>query len=321
MIGALLFAAATLVPLNQLGNGTYLGFPGGLYENGSSVMPPDHLAAGLVRAAQVVPRDRDGKPSPSGKIVMVSIGMSNTTQEFCATGNPAPCTSWSFVGQAKADPAVNHDTLLFVNGAAGGKTSDAWDSPNDPDYDRVRDNDLTPAGVSEGQVQVAWVKVANARPTTSLPAQNADAYLLLTQMGNIARALKVRYPNIQLAYFSSRIYAGFASSTLNPEPYAFESGLAVKWVVDAQIQQSRSGKVTDARAGDLSEKAAPWIAWGPYIWDSTWQRTDFEADGTHPAQSAEQKVGAMLLQFLRTEPSAKNWFLQSGLPKRRSARH
>ena len=320
MLGALLLAAA-LVPLDQLGNSTYLGFPGGLYENGSNVIPPDHLAAGLLHAANVVPRDRDGRPAPSGRIAMVSIGMSNTTQEFCATGNPAPCTSWSFVGQARTDPAVNHTTLVFVNGAAGGKTASAWDSPNDPDYNRVRDTDLAPAGLTEAQVQVAWVKVANAQPSASLPATNADANLLVTQMGNIARALKVRYPNLQLAYFSSRIYAGFATTALNPEPYAYESGFAVKWIVDAQIPQRRSGTIADPRAGDLGDSVAPWIAWGPYLWNDTWIRSDFEGDGTHPAQSGEQKVGAMLLQLLKADPTAREWFLQPLLPKRRSARH
>ncbi|HEV8660068.1 MAG TPA: hypothetical protein VGS96_15790 [Thermoanaerobaculia bacterium] len=317
-------SAADLVPLDELGNGTYLSYGGGLYENGSNTMPPDHLAAGLFHAQQVVPRDRDGRPSAAGKIVMISIGMSNTTQEFCVANNPAPCTSWSFVGQATADPAVNHETLVLVNGAAGGKSADFWDSPSDPDYNRVRDNDLTPLGLTEAQVQVAWVKVANPQPAASLPSANADAFRLETQMGNIARALKVRYPNIQLAYFSSRAYAGYASSTLNPEPYAYESALAVKWVVDAQVQQRRSGTVVDARAGDLSDNSiAPWIAWGPYLWrDRTfWSRTDFEGDGTHPSQSGEQKVGAMLLSFFKAEPTAQTWFIHALPTKRRAARH
>ncbi len=320
MLAALLLAA-TLVPLDQLGIGSYLGFSGGLYENGGNAIPPDHLAAGLLRAAQIVPRDSDGRPSPTGRIAMLSIGMSNTTQEFCATGNPAPCTSWSFVGQAMNDPAVNHATLVLVNGAAGGKTAAAWDSPADPDYDRVRDFDLANAGLREAQVQIAWVKVANARPAASLPAGDADAYSLVTQTANILRALKSRYPNLQLAYLSSRIYAGFATTTLNPEPYAYESGFAVKWVVDAQVRQRRGGTIADSRAGDLSDAVAPWVAWGPYLWDPTWVRSDFEADGTHPAQPAEQKVGALLLRFFTSEPTARAWFLQPSLPKRRSARH
>jgi len=263
--------AAQRIPLNDLGNAKYLGqFEGGLYEHGASVPPTDHEAAGLGQAALVRPLDATGKPSANGKIVMISVGMSNTTQEFCAAGNPAPCTSWSFVGQASADPAVNHVTLVLVNGACGGQAADSWESPTQPDWDGVKAN-LTAAGLTEAQVQVAWIKQANIGPKVSLPASNADAYRLVAQLGNISRALKVRYPNIRLAYFSSRIYAGYASTALNPEPYAYESAFAVKWLIAAQVEQERSGKI-DAKAGDLGASAAPWLAWSAYLW----------ADGLNP---------------------------------------
>jgi hypothetical protein len=244
LLASLLLAAplaAQRIPLNDLGNGKYLGqFEGGLYEHGANVPPADHAAVGVGQAALVRPLDRNGNPSPSGRIAMISVGMSNTTQEFCAAGNPAPCTTWSFVGQAAVDPAVNHATLVLVNGARGGQAADSWESPTQPDWDGVKTN-LTTAGLSEAQVEVAWIKQANISPRTSLPASNADAYRLVAQLGNIVRALKVRYPNIRLAYFSSRIYAGYASSTLNPEPYAYESAFAVKWLIQAQVEQERSG--------------------------------------------------------------------------------
>ncbi len=323
-------ALAQRIPLSDLGGRMYLSqFQGGLYENGSSIMPSDHAAAGMAHATLVRPVDRDGNPSAAGKIVMLSLGMSNTTQEFCAAGNPAPCESWSFVGQAVRDAAVNHVTLLFVNGARGGQTGDTWDSATQPNYDYVRDRDLTPAGVTEAQVQVAWLKEANPQPASSLPAQDADAYRMVGQFGKILRAMKTRYPNLRIVYISSRIYAGYATSTLNPEPYAYETGLAVKWTVQAQIEQMRSGRV-DSRAGDLNDNSvAPWIAWGPYLWADgmnprsdglTWSRSDLEpGDGTHPAQSGEQKVGAMLLAFLKQEPTASSWFLASEPPQRRRA--
>lgn len=299
-----------------------------LYEGGNNP-PADHLAGGMAAAARIRPLDRNGNPSPNGKIVLISIGMSNTTQEFCATGNPAPCDAWSFTGQALADPVVNHSTLAIVNGASGGQDAKTWDSPMDSNYDRVRDNDLAPAGLSEKQVQAAWVKQADASPVKSLPDPNADAYQLETFLGNIARALRVRYPNLQIVYFSSRIYAGYATSTLNPEPYAYESGLAVKWLVQAQIDQMRvAGMVVDSRAGVLRySEAAPWIAWGPYLWADgmvpradglTWARSDFVSDGTHPAASGRQKVGTMLLDFLKATPTAQSWFLT--LPRRRATR-
>ena len=209
------------------------------------------------------------------------------------------------MGQAAADPSVNRSALVIVNGARGGQTASSWTSPTSPEYDRIRDSWLTPSGLSEQQVQIAWVKVANANPSVSLPSLSSDAYTLVSQMGTIARTLKQRYPNLQQLFFSSRIYGGYASTSLNPEPYAYESGLAVKWIVQAQIDQISQGSVQNTRAGNLDySTVAPWIGWAAYLWARgttprsdglAWTNADMESDGTHPSQSGEQKVGGQLL--------------------------
>ncbi len=296
----------------------YLGFEGSLYPGGN-VIPAVHLAAGLNRAKAIQPLDVNGNSSATGRYVLLSIGMSNTTQEFCAAAPTLPCTSWSFMGQAAADPSVNHSSLIILNGARGGQAAPSWTSPSSPEYDRIRDTWLAPAGLSEKQVQIVWVKVANANPTVSLPSPSSDAYTLVSQMATIARTLKQRYPNLQQVFFSSRTYGGYATSSLNPEPYAYESGFAVKWVVQAQIDQIAQGTVQNVRAGDLDYRTiAPWIAWGPYLWARgttprsdglTWTVADFESDHTHPSQSGERKVGALLLDFFKTSPVTQCWFL------------
>lgn len=316
----LLFQAGfSAAPLTEMDSSTYLGFPGRLYPD-ANTPPADHLAEGLRRATRIEPLDRPGRPDGTGKIVMISVGMSNTTQEFCAQQSLGPCEPWSFVGQAQADPAVNRSTLVIVNGAAGGQAASTWDSPSDPNYDRVRDQNLARANTTEAQVQIAWVKVANPRPNRSLPATNSDAYALVAQMGNIVRAMKTRYPNLLLVYFSSRIYAGYATTGLNPEPYAYESGFAVKWLIEAQIHQMRSGAL-DSRAGNLDYRSvAPWIGWGPYLWANGaaprvdglfWLPGDFQSDGTHPSRSGQEKVGRLLLQFFKNDPTSKGWFLDA----------
>jgi hypothetical protein len=297
----------------------YLGYAGGLYPGGNTI-PAAHLAAGIARTKAIQPLDVNGNPSATGKYVLVSIGMSNTTQEFCSASTP-PCASWSFMGQAAADPSVNRSTLVIVNGARGGQTASAWISPTSAEYDRIRDSWLTPSGLSEQQVQIAWVKVANAQPSVSLPSTASDAFTLVSQMGTIARTLKQRYPNLQQIFFSSRIYAGYATTTLNPEPYAYETGFAVKWVVQAQIDQIQQNRIVDARAGDLDYRTgAAWLGWGPYLWGNgttpradglVWTGADLEGDGTHPAQSGEQKVGALLLNFFKTSPVTSCWFVAS----------
>lgn len=302
-------------PLNDLGTGLYLGqFQGGLYPGGSNLVPAAHAADGRARALAIAPID--------GKHVLLSIGMSNTTQEFCSQNGALPCDAWTFMGQAAVNPRVNNTTLAIVNGALGGQAAATWDSPTDQNYDRVRDNVLAPQGLTESQVQVVWVKLANPQPLSPLPNANADAYALEASTANALRACKTRYPNLQIAFVSNRIYAGYAGypvsqSTLNPEPYSYESGLAMKWLVEAQINQMSGGPI-DPVAGNLDyTSVAPWVAWGPYLWaDGTTPRsdgltylcTDLQSDGTHPAMTGEQKVGEMLLKFMLTSRAATPWF-------------
>lgn len=304
-----------LVPLNDLAQGLYLGrYQGGLYPGGRNDMPDGHEIAGIIRGNAVRPRTASGLVNNAGKYILLSIGMSNTSQEFC--GGAASCTPVSFVGQALASPQVNSEHLVMINGAAGGQAAELWDSPTDPNYDRIRDTILLPRGHSEPQVQAVWLKVANRLPSVSLPAQDADAYVLLRQLGDTVRALKVRYPNLQQVLVSSRIYGGYHTGGVNPEPYAYENGFSVKWLVQAQIAQNNGG-APHPIAGDLSPAVAPWIAWGPYIWADgesprsdglVWTCADFEPDGLHPSASGRRKVGEMLLGFFLREPAVRTWF-------------
>ncbi|HEX9108546.1 MAG TPA: hypothetical protein VF832_14985 [Longimicrobiales bacterium] len=304
------------VALTDLGARMYQGFAGGLYPGGSNQVPADHASHGRVAATQVVPLAADGQPSGTGKIVLLSVGMSNTTMEFCNGAYPR-CGTASFIGQARLDPQVDTTRLVLVDGARGGQTPPSWLPASAAQYDSARAR-LTAAHVTESQVQVAWIKQADAGPKISLPNPGADAFVLEKELGDLVRALKVRYPNLRQVFLSSRIYAGYASTQLNPEPYAYETGFAVKWLIEAQIQQNLPGGLLDARAGDLKYDAQPWLAWGPYLWAAgakarsdglTWLPSEYAADGTHPNGTADLKVGRMLLDFFKTSPFTSCWFL------------
>lgn len=313
--------SATPVPLTDMGSSQYLGFTGGLYPGGTTTMPADHAAAGAAHARSILPRDVRGNRDPSGRSILLSIGMSNTTQEFCGNGDDGvTCNPWTFMGQAATDTAINHRSLMIVNGAKGGQDAPTWDEPTDANYDRVRDRILTPQGLSEQQVQIVWLKLAIARPSVSLPAANADASMLLYSLADVMRSLKVRYPNLQQVFISNRTYAGYATGNLNPEPYAYETGFAVKWLIGAQIaQMAQGGTVADPQIGNLDDTSvAPWLAWGPDLWANglnprsdglIWERADFQSDGTHPSQSGETKVATLLLKFFKTSSQTQCWFL------------
>lgn len=317
---------AESAPLAEMGRATWKGFSGGHYPGGEAV-PAAHATEGLRRARAIGPLDGEGRPDPAGKYALLSIGMSNTTQEFCR-GPVTNCSAGSFVGQALADPAGRRAGLVLVDGAAGGQSAVDWIDPQDPNYTRVRDTRLAPLGLTERQVRIVWLKVANPGPRVALPDPAADAFQLEQFMGAILRAVKQRYPNLEMVFASNRTYAGYASTSLNPEPYAYESGFAVKWLVEAQIEQMAGpGNPADPVAGNLAyagpSAAAPWVGWGPDLWASgtkpraadglVWLPEDFQSDGTHPSpEFGTPKVGGLLLTFFKTSEFTRCWFVQGG---------
>ena len=310
-------------PLDDLGTATYLDFEGGLYLNGSDKVPVDHNADGLI-LSQLTPID--------GKIVMLSIGMSIAADTFIA-----------FNQQAQVNPSVNHQTLSLLNGAQNDAIACYWTIPfgnldtcpvgsgKQNEYDRVKQQVLSPHQVTEAQVQVVWLYDCDDRPSISLAWPTADAYTLERYLGKIARAARARYPNLKLIFLTSREYGGYALSSLNPEPYAYESGFSVKWLIQAQVDQIRTG-VVDPIAGNLDYNSgiAPWLAWASYTWtDGAHRRSDgfywcdgqpnppcggevdVIKDGTHPNNVGSAKLAGMLLNYFLDSPYA-SWFRASG---------
>ncbi|MFH0991547.1 MAG: T9SS type A sorting domain-containing protein [bacterium] len=288
-----------LKPLTELGQELYKGYSGGLYSQGLNTRPSAHNTAGREMALSIQPLDRDGIPNAqNGKIVLLSIGMSNTTQEFSV-----------FKSIADAE-TVKNPKVVIVDGAQGGQTASIIINQAAL-YWTVIDQRLTNAGVTRQQVQIAWIKQADAGPTRGFPAY---AQTLQSELDSIACILKFKYPNIKLSYWSSRIYGGYATTLLNPEPYAYESGFSVKWAIEQQINGDPSLSFRGSSA------KAPWMAWGPYLWaDGTiprsdglvWVVNDFVADGTHPSSSGQQKVAQLLLNFFKKDSTASIWFTRS----------
>ncbi|WP_395749910.1 hypothetical protein [Prosthecobacter sp.] len=270
----------------------YEGEDGGLYGKGSNE-PPEALKKSADTAlAQIKPLDAEGKPSDSGKIAFVSISMSNATQEFSF-----------FKTIADKDPRKS-DKLTIVDCAQGGQTMAAWAQPEGRPWPEAM-NRLKRAEISPQQVQVAWIKLANAGPSGSKTEHLA---ILEADTINVLHLLKERFPNLRIAYLGSRIYAGYASTGLNPEPYAYEGAFAVRHL----IQQQASGDES------LALSKSPLLVWGPYLWadgekgrkldDLKYLKDDLGPDGTHPSNSGREKVAKQLLEFCATSPLAKGWF-------------
>lgn len=287
-----------LIALPDFGKGTYKGEQGGLYPGGENTPPPAHLKAGLELGRRIAPLDGDGRESKDGKIVLISVGMSNTTMKF-----------QTFQKIAAEEHGLNPH-LVLVDGAQGGQVAWITSKPDTPFWDVV-DQRLKATGVTRRQVQAAWILQANPGPNRPFPAEVKELQQNLVATLHVMRA---RFPNLKIAYLSSRTYAGYATSPLNPEPHAYESGFAVKWLIADQI----AGKPELNYDSAKGPAVAPWCEWGPYVWADgvkanrdglSYVRADYsDQDGTHPSPSGRLKVATRLLQFLKTDPTARVWF-------------
>ncbi len=293
--------------LSDLGSGEYVrlndgptGHIGGLYPGGVNTPPAGHRDAALALAGEIAPLDSQGNPDPiNGSIGMISIGMSNTRSEFNA-----------FMEEVHGATNIN-PRLEIVNGAQSSMTSDAWAYPTAqrnpwPQLDAwIAIQGLTPA-----QVQVAWVKLAQGGGG-DFPEK---AESLQTDLEVVVRSLRARFPNLKIAYLASRTRAYKYWYALSPEPVAFETGFAVRWMIEKQINGDPNLNYNPSN-GDV---VAPLLLWGPYLWaDGTnprsdgfvWLAEDLATDCIHPSPSGNDKIGNLLIEFFQSDSSTVSWFL------------
>jgi hypothetical protein len=164
-------------------------------------------------------------------------------------------------------------------------------------------NILYGLGLDPRQVQVVLYKDANSQEDGALSplplssfngcpnkpplSTDADACWIVYYVSETARRIvhdKKRtnfpnsspgyFPNTKLMFVHSRIYGGYADPNtykLNPEPFAYEQGFAMKWLIQSQIDEMLLNTAyTMPAAGSLNYTGtppqAPWIGWGPYLW-------------------------------------------------------
>lgn len=282
---------------------SYQGEQGGLYGGGENAPPESHWLVAERESELIVPRDLNGIPSPEGKIGLVSIGMSNARAEFDR-----------FMRLAATEKS---DAVVLVNGAFPGKVASTWAEPDaNGDPWAALEEAISRASLTSEQVQVVWLKNTNALPRPGRDDFPIFAEKLRDDLAVIVKQVKVKYPNVHLIYLSSRIYAGYSLIPLSPEPFAYEDGYAVRWLIEDQID---GGEVTD-----INYQIAPVLMWGPYLWADgmnprsdglIWTCDDLMRDGVHPDSSARQKVAKMLLEFFSTDHLASTWFIRSAAPE------
>jgi hypothetical protein len=263
-----------LIPLTEL-TGTYFGHAGFLYD-------------GTNQRPQLLTDSAPPLSPINGKIVMASLGMSNAEQEFR-----------TFMDLFSLDESVN-PAVELVNTAVSGCVARATVDPAGRCW-RAFQSRLHNAGFDFQDVQVLWVKTTSTTRGTVFPASKD---WLLQDLRGTLDAVAALMPNLKQVYVSSRIYGGYASTMLNPEPYAYESAFAFKELVRTQ-------------------HPGLWISWGPYLWADGlnvrsdglfWECDDFMNDGTHPSVAGSLKVAHHLMDFFKNDEVTRRWFAVDGAP-------
>jgi hypothetical protein len=282
--------------MNDLGTGFYGSYQGGLYASGSNIDDPTHHAYGVSMAQAIQPLDMNGNPNPNGKYVLLTIGHSNTED-----------VSAELLALGSAEPAKNPH-LVLVNGATGSSSADELQDPSSYFWDIMNTIYLPSAGVSPLQVEVVWLNDVDVSHPSTIPD-------LQSMLENIARIVLNKFPNTKIVYLSSVNYTAYSNGVRNaqPEPTAYETGFAVKAVI--QDQENGLGNLNYNPAN--GPVVAPWLSWAAYYWTNgllgrsdglTWSCQDNINDGVHPATPGRVKAAAQLLNFLKTDDTAIPWF-------------
>ena len=273
-----------------------------LYRDSSNQMPALHRAKGEALAKALQPLNASGNvDAANGKFAAIAEGMSNTRDEMNA-----------FNALLTSRKNELHAAFTFTNLSQGGCDLLCW-------IDKA-------VGPVNRQVQIAFVKHSNNRPqkadgtpedpNSAFPDKASKnfpnhAQVTKAQLKTRLLALKQQYPNLKIVFFTSRAFGGWScapAASAYREPVAYEEGFAVKWLIDDQV----TGRDPDLRF-EGANAPAPWIAWGPYLWDAQkWTQDMFKSDGTHMCEKGTALVGQIWFDFLMKDNTARPWFAKGG---------
>lgn len=292
-----------LIPIPDLGLGTYRGFTGGLYPDGSNVRPTEYLAACIEHVQNIQPLDIAGNADEDGRIVMLGIGASNPGAEFN-----------KFIEISNYFEPRN-DKLSLINGCVPSigiqdmnyTASEYWGNV----MNILEENDL-----SADQVQIVWIEEENtAVGDTAFPSA---AQALVTDFHFLLQAIKIMFPNTQICYVTARAYSGYADPGTEDLtnglkfPRDYYNGWGLKWFIENVINHEL-GYTYEGPSAEI-----PLVTWGTYHWtDGSVERMDgllldceedVAPDGLHLSGSGEIKMGQLMLNYFIADTTAKYWF-------------
>ena len=295
LIAITVVASEPLVPINELGTGTFHGFIGGLYANGSNEPHAAHAQALRERSARIQPLDAEGKPSATGRIVIAGVGASVCRQIFAQLERRGTET-----------PGI-HPAITFVNCASGGADVNKITEER---YWQRAEQALAARGVSARQVQVVWYQSDELRDQRDdFPGRPQRLQAALAQQ---MKLIAQHFPNAQLCYHSARHTTAFMpdddGKAKHAEPRPYHVGWAVKWFIESP---------------ENGGHGTPLSTWATYFWTQAdkpradgyqWPSAMNVKDGVHLTEAGQQRVAKELCEFWSRDPFAQSWFTDSLSP-------
>ncbi len=297
------FDPSTLAPFAA--GKLYLGrYETGLYPGGRNEMPQAHRKAGERIAAAIRPLDTAGNPDDKGRIVALVFGHSNARQYFIA-----------FQEHLKRNGDRLHPCFELLNAATAGQQLPeirrlrgvVWYRANrllrEPGY-RRRPLSGLPV-LSPHQVQVLFLHTTynpaggDGRPPRPFPE---TMQRMRDDLAAVLEHCVKTYPNLRIAYLTCdglRQYTGM-------EPHVWQEAFAFKWLIESQIEGEERTEFEDK---DGKTRNLPWLCWGPYIWDNTWDRSYF-TDAVHPAPKARDLFVQKYWEHLKKDSVAQLWMFR-----------
>ncbi|HYK46642.1 MAG TPA: hypothetical protein VEV83_15805 [Parafilimonas sp.] len=300
---ATVFTDTVMVPINDLGTGTYFGFTAGLYPGGLNYPTLQYKKDLKTFASAIKPLNGSGAvDSAVGKIVFISLGGSTS-------GHLMRVLKDSTINDVNTNPFLK---LINCSDGSGTASFESISNPNDSYWDHVSNVIITSRAYPK-QVQVIYMETEDSIQVTTFPNRpNAVK-------GNIeaaVRTCKLKYPNLKLVYFLGRTTTfpdstNNLTQTTNKEPCLYYNGWACKFAIEDQINGAPG---TEYKG---SNPVAPIMTWGWYEWANgtnvprqdgfTWQASDTK-DGLHATDAGEDTLVHRFKTFLMTDTYAKIWY-------------
>ncbi|MBI3260279.1 MAG: T9SS type A sorting domain-containing protein [Ignavibacteriae bacterium] len=292
-----------LIPLIDLSGKSWRGFIGGLYPDGTNLRPSAHKTKALLQAQNIKLLDANGAISSSGKIVWIGVGASNPRTEFMRFSNQMDTFG------------LKNPALKLINTCIGGQGIQKMNSQDD-NYWKQAEKQLSDSGLTNKQVQIAWIETDNTQTGDTTFPQAPQ--MLIQDFKTLLISMKQLYPNLKLCYITARAYSGYADASAGATagkgllyPRDYLNGWAIKWLIESQINGESGFEFEGASA------SIPFITWGTYNWaDGSVKRSDglqwlcdsdIGEDGLHLSTAGEIKSGALMFDYFTKDETTQAW--------------